>query len=90
MVLVAPPPFGKGRLPRLGLRPGPLAGTGFPHSPSLRSVARSSLGMLAPVGRSRVPPGGSTLACGYVGLEGNRSPWRSGGRLEGGATSDPR
>ncbi|HEY7349535.1 MAG TPA: hypothetical protein VH599_14560 [Ktedonobacterales bacterium] len=44
---VAPLPFGKGRLPQLGL------------------------GSLAPVGRSRVPPGGSTLACWYVGLEGS-------------------
>ncbi|HEY7350626.1 MAG TPA: hypothetical protein VH599_20115 [Ktedonobacterales bacterium] len=63
--LVAPPPFGKGRLPRL------------------------CLGMLAPVGRSRVPPGGSTLACWCVGPQGKRSRWRSGGRLEGGATSGP-
>ncbi|HEY7350860.1 MAG TPA: hypothetical protein VH599_21295 [Ktedonobacterales bacterium] len=30
------------------------------------------------------------LACWSAGLEGERSPWRSVGRLEGGATSDPR
>ncbi|HEY7349799.1 MAG TPA: hypothetical protein VH599_15895 [Ktedonobacterales bacterium] len=50
-------------------------------------MPRLCLGILAPVGRSRVPLGGATLACWRRGLEGERWPWRSGGRLEGGATS---
>ncbi|HEY7349439.1 MAG TPA: hypothetical protein VH599_14080 [Ktedonobacterales bacterium] len=50
----------------------PLAETGFPHSRSRWSLVRPSRRLAA--GRW------------YDGLEGERSPWRTAGRQDGGAT----